>query len=112
MADMELTFQKDYTLLQELQYSVGGNFKKTKDVILKAPTVLNSEKFELALEGGHTKLIKFICDNNLMIAPDNTPIKIGDAEALHIVAAVKLSVDYRKFFFDLAFLLAEMESKT
>lgn len=106
---MELTFEKDYQLLQEITYSCEGNFKKTKDVILKAPTVKNAEKFEAAIEGGHAKLVKFICDNDLMVARDNSPIKTGDIEALHAVAMVKLSVDYRKFFFDLSFLIAEME---
>jgi hypothetical protein len=111
MSDFELVFEKDYELLQELKYSSNGNFKSTKKVILKAPTVRNAEKFESALEGGHAKLVKFICDNKLMVAPDNSVIELGDAEALHAIAMVKLAVDYRKFFFDLSFLIAEMEKK-
>lgn len=109
---MELTFEKDYELLQEISYSVNGNFKKTKNVILKAPTVRNAERFEAALEVGHAKLVKFICDNGLMAAGDGSSIATGDIEALHAVAMVKLSVDYRKFFFDLSFLIAEMEKES
>lgn len=107
MTDFALVFEKDYQLLQEIQYSVNGSFKKTKDVILKAPTMRNAEKFEIAVRSGLPQLAKFICNNDLMLTRDGASIGAGDIDALHIIAVVKLAEDYINFFFDLDSLRKE-----
>jgi hypothetical protein len=107
----ELVFEKDYELLQEINYSCKGEFKKTKTVILKAPTMRNAEKFEVALKGGPSALLKFICGNELMIAPDKSPITATDIDNLHAVAVFRLAEDYTKFFFDLSPLTSENPNK-
>lgn len=108
--NFELIFEKDYQLLQTINYSASdGTFKKAKDVVLKAPTMKNAEKFERALEKGSIAIIKFICENELMLSREGTPIV--NLDELHALSLVKLAEDYLKFFFDLDSLRNKSLSK-
>lgn len=97
----ELIFEKEYELLQDISYTYKGGDRKTKKVLLKAPTFKQSEKLEAALRqlDPITSLLNFICDSNLIIAKeDGTELPSAAFLGLHVKAYRALATDYAKFF--------------
>jgi len=97
-----LIFEKEYELLQEVCYPYKGAEKRTKSVILKAPTFKQAEKFETADRQLNriTALTNFICDCELIVTKEdgNIPISSVFLNDLHIKAIGDLLANYNKFF--------------
>lgn len=97
----QLLFEKPYELLQEITYSINGNFKKTKNIKLKAPTFKDSEKLEMVVKQLNpvTAIINFICENQLIVTQDdNQLIPASSLRDFHVKAYRKLANDYCNFF--------------
>ena len=99
---MTLIFEKEYELLQEVSYPYKGAERKTKHVILKAPTFKQAERFETAERQLNkiTALVTFICDSGLIVTKEdgNVPISSALLNDLHIKAIADLLENYNKFF--------------
>lgn len=98
---VELLFEKEYELLQEIGYPHNGAERKTKSVILKAPTFKQSEKIEAALRqlDPITSIINFICEAKLITTKENDfALTSALLYGLHIKAYRALANDYCKFF--------------
>jgi len=97
----ELLFEESYEMLQEVAYGYKGNIKKTKNIILKAPTFKHSEKLETALRQLNfvTAIANFICDAGLIVSRDEQEIiPSASLNDLHIKAVRALVDSYCKFF--------------
>ena len=97
----ELLFEKEYQLLQEIGYPYKGAEKKTKNVLLKAPTFKQSEKLEVAHRQVNrmTAMANFICDAGLITTKeDGIAISSPLLNDLHITAIMDLVINYGKFF--------------
>ncbi len=98
----ELIFEKEIELLQSVKYPTkSGGFRDTKNVILKAPTFLQSEKLETAMRQLNymTAMANFICESHLIISKDDGQIIPPSAlNELHIKAVRDLVAQYSNFF--------------
>lgn len=110
---MELIFEKEYKLLQEVGYPHKGTEKKTKDIILHAPTFKQSEGLEAALRqlDPISSIINFICKSGLIVTKeDGFSLTAELLYNLHVKAYRDLANNYCKFF--LASELSEEENKS
>lgn len=98
----ELIFETEYQLLQEIGYPYKGAEKKTKNVILKAPTFKEAEKIEKVVMGfsPFSAIVNFICDAGLIVTKEDGNIPIANAflNHLHFKAYRDLAENYNKFF--------------
>jgi len=97
----ELLFEKEYELLQEIGYPHNGAERKTKNVILKAPTFKNSEKIEAACRqiDTYTAIINCICELKLITTKeDDFAVTSALLYGLHIKTYRALANEYCKFF--------------